>query len=124
MQQMYRRFLDTVADGRASHGVTVARADELGRGRVWTGTQAAGVGLVDRMGGVSAAIDEAARRGGVSLGPGGLPELVVLPRPTPSLLGALSRMPGGRAAVRLLLPLLAAGGTGILARLPYDIETK
>ncbi|MGA9655403.1 MAG: hypothetical protein WBV96_15965, partial [Polyangia bacterium] len=61
---------------------------------------------------------------GVSLGPGGLPELVVLPRPTPSLLGALSRMPGGRAAVRLLLPLLATGGTGILARLPYDIETK
>jgi len=124
MEQMYRRFLDTVAEGRASHGVNAARADELGRGRVWTGSQAAGVGLVDHMGGVSAAIDEAARRGGVPLGPGGLPELLVLPRPVPSLLGALSRVPGGRVAVRLLLPLLAEGGTGILARLPYDIETK
>jgi hypothetical protein len=40
------------------------------------------------------------------------------------VLGALSHVPGGRAAVRLLLPLLAEGGTGILARLPYDIETK
>jgi len=124
MEQMYRRFLDTVAEGRTSRGVTAARADELGRGRVWTGSQAAGVGLVDRMGGVSAAIDEAARRGSVPVGPGGLPELVVLPRPVPSVLGALSHVPGGRAAVRLLLPLLAEGGTGILARLPYDIETR
>ena len=33
MEHMYRRFLDTVAEGRASRGVTVARADELGRGR-------------------------------------------------------------------------------------------
>jgi protease-4 len=124
MEQMYRRFLDIVVQGRQSRGVTVARADELGRGRVWTGSQAAGVGLVDRMGGISAAIDEAARRGHVALGPGGLPELVVLPRPVPSLLGALSHIPGGRAAVRLLLPLVVQGGTGILARLPYDIETK
>jgi len=124
MEQMYRRFLDTVVQGRQSRGVTAARADELGRGRVWTGSQAAGVGLVDRMGGIGAAIDEAARRGRVALGPGGLPELVVLPRPVPSLLGALSRIPGGRAAVHLLLPLVAQGGTGILARLPYDIETR
>jgi len=124
MEQMYRRFLDTVAEGRTSHGVNATRADELGRGRVWTGAQAAGVGLVDRMAGISAAIDEAARRGGVPAGPGGLPELVVLPRPAPSVLGALARVPGGRAAVRLLLPLLAEGGTGILARLPYEIETR
>jgi protease-4 len=124
MEQIYRRFLDTVAEGRGSRGVTAERADELGRGRIWTGSQAAGVGLVDRMGGISEAIDEAARRGGVPVGPGGLPELVVLPRPVPSVLGALSRIPGGRVALRLLLPLVAEGGTGILARLPYDIETK
>ena len=137
LEHMYRRFLDTVAACgtttldrfgadllAALLAVPATRADELGRGRVWTGAQAAGVGLVDRMGGLSAAIDEAARRGRVPLGPGGLPELVVLPRPAPSVLGALARVPGGRAAVRLLLPLLAESGTGILARLPYEIETK
>jgi protease-4 len=124
MEQFYRRFLETVAEGRASRGVTAARADELGRGRVWTGAQAAAVGLVDRMGGISAAIDEAARRGGVPVGPGGLPELLILPRPVPSVLGALARIPGGRVALRLLLPLVAESGAGILARLPYDIETK
>jgi protease-4 len=124
MEQMYRRFLEIVVEGRQSRGLTIERADELGRGRVWTGSQAAGVGLVDRMGGISAAIDEAARRGGVTLGPGGLPELVVLPRPVPSLLGALSHIPGGRAALRLLAPLVVQGSTGILARMPYDIETK
>ena len=121
LQQMYQRFLDTVAEGRK---LSAARVDELGRGRVWTGAQASGIGLVDRMGGISAAIDEAARRGGVPLGPGGLPELVVLPRPVTSVLGALTKIPGGREAVRMLLPLVQHGGTGILARMPYDIETK
>jgi hypothetical protein len=27
-------------------------------------------------------------------------------------------------ALRLLVPLVVEGGTGILARMPYDIETK
>jgi len=76
------------------------------------------------MGGLGTAIDEAARRGRVPVGPGGLPELVVLPRPVPSVLGALTHVPGGRAAVRFVAASLAEGGTGLLARLPYDIETK
>jgi protease IV len=121
MQHMYQRFLDTVAEGRK---ITSKRVDELGRGQIWTGSQAAGVGLVDRMGGVIFAIDEAARRAGVSVGPGALPEIVVLPRPSASLLGALSRVPGGREAMQLVLPLIQQGSSGVLARLPYDIETK
>jgi hypothetical protein len=77
---MYQLFLDTVAAGRKSRGITSQRADELGRGRIWTGAQALDNRLVDKLGGFSDALDEAARRGDVELGPGGVPELVVLPR--------------------------------------------
>jgi protease-4 len=141
IRNMYYLFLDTVAAGRRSRGITAERADELGRGRIFTGTQAREVRLVDRIGGVIEAIEEAARLGGVPLGPGGVPELVVLPRPTPSPLDTLMRLGGIEsdapdrahapaierslgAAIRLLAPFLAGSGTGIEARLPYDIETR
>lgn len=51
-----KRFLPAVADAR---GFDLARADELGRGRVWTGRQALDNGLVDSLGGLDEAIDAA-----------------------------------------------------------------
>ena len=47
MRYLYGQFIETVAEGRASRGLTVARVDELGRGQVWTGALAQSVGLVD-----------------------------------------------------------------------------
>ncbi len=75
----YQQFLKTVASGRKDRGIDEKRANDLGRGRVYTGSQALTLGLVDRLGGIGAAIDEAARRGGVPTGSGGLPEVVLLP---------------------------------------------
>jgi protease-4 len=133
---MYQLFLDTVAAGRKSRGITAQRADELGRGRIWTGAQALEVRLVDKLGGFSDALDEAARRGDVELGPGGVPELVVLPRPVSSPLETLMRLGGvqerapslleryEQKAARLLAPLLMGARNGIEARLPYDIEWR
>jgi protease IV len=139
--RMYQLFLDTVAAGRRGRGITAARANELGRGRVYTGVQALDVRLVDRLGGLGDAIDEAARRGGIPRGPGGLPQLVVLPRPLSSPLDTLIRLAGaadsgqegpsglgpvllrqGRGAARLLAPLLLGDGSGFEARLPYELE--
>ena len=51
IRHLYQLFVATVADGRRSRGLTAARVDELGRGHVWTGALAQGLGLVDRMGG-------------------------------------------------------------------------
>ena len=76
---LYQLFVATVADGRRNRGLTAARVDELGRGHVWTGGRAQGLGLVDRLGGVSAAVDEAARLGGVPVGRDQLPDLALLP---------------------------------------------
>jgi protease-4 len=87
---LYQLFVATVADGRRTRGLTAARVDELGRGHVWTGALAQGLGLVDRMGGVSAAVDEAARLGGVPVGRDQLPDLTLLPVEKKDLLRRLA----------------------------------
>ncbi len=147
IHHLYQLFLQTVASGRRREGLTVARVDAVGEGHVWTGALAGPIGLVDRLGGLSAAIDEAARRGAVPLGNDRLPELTLLPAQEHGLLrtlaSAASTLDSGgeaqiaappparllgdqlRAAVRLLAPLLLhAGNIGVQARLPYDLELR
>jgi protease-4 len=130
IRSMYGKFLDVVAAGRKSRGITAARADELGRGRIYTGAQALEVGLVDRLGGLDEAIVEAARRGGVPLGPGGLPEIVLLPRRPTNPFASLLGLPGAAATpalppgLRLLLPVLLGHNSGFEARLPYDVDRR
>ena len=141
IRNLYGLFIDTVAAGRASRGLTVARVDELGRGQVWTGARAQSVGLVDRMGGLSAAIDEAVRLGRIPVGRDYQPDIEVLPKSAVRA-GAQAAGDGGaggaarrggapmlltpemRAALRMIAPLLLGGGSGFQARLPYDIELR
>lgn len=54
MDNTYARFLSRVAEGR---GMSVAEADAVAGGRVWTGRMAQTVGLVDELGGLNAALD-------------------------------------------------------------------
>lgn len=61
IQYSYGRFVGSVAEGR---NLTRAQVDEVGRGRIWTGARAKEVGLVDRLGGIGDAVDEARRRMG------------------------------------------------------------
>jgi protease-4 len=94
LAQSYQQFLRIVADGRKSRGITEARANDLGRGRVYTGTQALKVGLVDRLGGFTEALAEATQRGGVPVAAGGVPELLVLPKPPVDTLASLLALRG------------------------------
>ena len=55
----YRQFLKRVADGRK---MKVEDVDKIAQGRVWTGRQALGIKLVDKLGTLDDAIAEAARR--------------------------------------------------------------
>jgi protease-4 len=96
IRHLYQLFINTVAEGRASRGLTVARVDELGQGHVWSGALAQGVGLVDRMGGLSTAIDEAARLARVPVGRDQLPDLALLP---PDNRGLLRRLTGAASAL-------------------------
>jgi protease-4 len=73
---IYRDFTEKVAAGRR---MPVERVHELARGRVWTGADAAENGLVDELGGLTAAAEIARRRAGL---PADAP-LRVYPRLTP-----------------------------------------
>jgi protease IV len=58
VKQFYDTFVDRVARGR---NMSPADVDAVARGRVWTGEQAAARKLVDRLGGLREALDEARR---------------------------------------------------------------
>lgn len=62
VESNYAKFLSLVSEAR---GVSVARADELGQGRVWDGGAARQLGLVDQFGDLDAAIAWAAERAGL-----------------------------------------------------------
>lgn len=62
VESIYDRFTQLVADGR---GMTQADVDAIGQGRVWTGTRALEVGLVDELGNLDDAIAEAAEMAGL-----------------------------------------------------------
>ena len=52
----YQLFLTRVAEGR---NLTIEEVDQIGQGRVWTGRQALGLGLVDELGGLYTAVRRA-----------------------------------------------------------------
>lgn len=58
IESTYQTFLQRVAQGRG--GISVAEADSLAQGRVWSGVDAQRLGLVDELGNLEAAIAEAA----------------------------------------------------------------
>lgn len=57
VENIYNKFTKLVSEGR---GMPVARVDEIAQGRVWTGADAIGIGLVDEIGTIEDAINYAA----------------------------------------------------------------
>ncbi|MBX2847745.1 MAG: signal peptide peptidase SppA [Acidiferrobacterales bacterium] len=65
IEQGYREFLQRVADAR---GMTTAEVDKVAQGRVWSGTDAFDLGLVDNLGTLEDAVDAAAKLAGLNDG--------------------------------------------------------
>jgi protease-4 len=96
IESIYELFLARVDQGRPIDAEAVRK---IARGRVWTGEQAQERGLVDRLGGLWDAVDEAKRA--IGLDPEADVALVPFPRPKPlaeelaeALGGAAARAPG------------------------------
>jgi protease IV len=98
MRYIYDRFLDRVAAGRHKPRDAV---DPIARGRIWSGERALGNGLVDKLQGLGAVIQEAKRRAGLS--DRTRVNVVSLPPEAGSILERLVKPPGADA-----LPLPAA----------------
>jgi protease-4 len=76
LDQIYADFKSRVADGRS---MTDAEVEAVAKGRVWSGTRAKAVGLVDELGGLNTAIEIAKDEAGL---PSGAPaNVAVYPAP-------------------------------------------
>jgi protease IV len=135
LRTYYRLFLRRVATGR---GISVEQVDAVGRGRVFSGDAALGVGLIDHLGGFASALMRARELGRVSENA----ELVVLPRRPEGLFEyVFGELPStsvetGDAPSTITLPLpralrstlahaftvLQLGAAQPLALLPLEIE--
>jgi protease-4 len=87
VDDVYGGFIARVADGRH---LPVARVQQIARGRVWTGEQAKGLGLVDQLGGFYDAVDKAKSLAGIA----GQPVRLKTFTGRPSTLGAIGRLLG------------------------------
>ena len=58
IERIYKTFVNRVATGR---NMTFEQVDEIGQGRIWTGTEALKIGLIDEIGGMDKALAEAAK---------------------------------------------------------------
>jgi len=75
IEAVYHNFISRVAEGR---GMKPEKVDKIGRGRVYTGDEAKGIGLVDALGGLSRAIEIAKKEAGIPAEE--KVELVIYPR--------------------------------------------
>jgi len=131
LRYMYGRFVGAVAEGR---GLSKDAVDAVGRGHVYTGVQGAPIKLVDRLGGLGAAIDEAKRRMGLDVAT--QVYLREYPKRSFNLLALVGRLVGAHAAVELpftelpivkellreIPPSVLVAPDEPQARLPYTIE--
>jgi protease-4 len=125
IEKVYSDFVSKVSSGRK---MTFAAVDSIGQGRVWSGTDAKRLGLVDETGGLRASVEEAAKLAGIETY--SLRELPVAEDPFTRVLSQLS----ARIRMRILKNELGEykkifdeiqeikNLSGIQARLPYFIE--
>ncbi len=123
VQEVYDLFVTRVSEGR---GLSPARVDAVGRGRVWTGAQGIERGLVDELGGLHAAVRVAKRELGLAEDA----DVALIPHPAPRSLseevlevlqGSVVRAalpPGWSPLVERLQTLTAALAQGAPALVP------
>jgi protease-4 len=125
IEKIYSDFVGKVATGRK---MTKESVDNIGQGRVWSGTSAIKIGLVDEIGGLKDAIKGAADLAGVDTW--SIRELPVIEDPYTRFISQL----GGEIRLNILKRELGESVkyyniiqeiknlSGVQARLPYFIE--
>jgi protease-4 len=82
VEDVYRRFIGVVS---AARKLPAAEVDRIGQGRVWSGTDARRLKLIDSYGGLDAAVAAAAKRAGIK----GDVRVVDIEKPEPAWMKAL-----------------------------------
>ena len=131
VDDIYGRFVGLVAEGRS---LETQQVDDMAQGRVWVGTDALGLGLVDEIGGLREAVNYAASLAGY-LSKGDY-HVVTYPAQLTQAEQFIQMLYGQREEPSILAgtPFEALGEslrglrenepTQVYARLPYDIEIR
>jgi protease-4 len=129
VDKYYNKFVADVSRGR---GMTVEEVHEVAQGRIWSGRQAERIGLVDRIGGLTKAIDIAKKEAGIPRDED--VEFKILPKPG-GLFEALASSMAARVAGDVSVPgylkdlardasYLDAFDEPVLYLMPYRIEVE
>lgn len=127
VETTYDVFLQRVADGRK---MTKEAVDEIGQGRVWTGENALGIGLVDELGGLNRAIEAAAEMADVDkyrtvdLPAQTDPFQELLKGSSDNIRARVLKSFMGESAQYYQAVQNAASWNGVYARLPYQIDIR
>ena len=123
VEDVYRRFTTLVG---AARKLPVAEVDRIGQGRVWAGSTARDLKLVDSLGGLDAAVAAAARRAGISPAKGGKVRTIDIERQGSPLAGLVESFIGGgdpeEAVARDPFAKLAAGSRDRLLAAIGDVR--
>lgn len=131
VEKIYDKFTSIVSNGR---NMTVEAVDNIAQGRVWTGAEALGIGLVDELG----TLEDALRYAAMSIdGVSDLSEveLVEYPKPQDPLTALIEELTGGSEMalfkgtslenVEKAFQSINETQTGkAYARIPYEIILK
>ena len=117
VERIYSKFTELVAEGR---DMTVADVDAIAQGRVWAGSDALKIGLVDEIGTIEDAIRYAALsiEGVESLND---VQIAAYPKPQTALESLLESIMGGGESILAKLPFERGK---VYARIPYDITIE
>ena len=125
VEDIYQSFIGHVAEGR---NIPVARVDEIGQGRVWSGANAINIKLIDQFGGLKAAIAVAVKK--AKLDNYRITELPKQKEPFQQIIEELT----GKVKISILSDELGVAykqysniknmlsNQGVQARIPYNVE--
>jgi protease IV len=126
IERVYDTFINHVAEGR---GLPVSTVDSIAQGRVWSGVDAKRIGLIDDLGGLNYAIEQAAEMAGIE-------EYRTVEFPVQKDLLEQIREGFGNVEARWLRSKLgnsykvyetmqqATENSGVLMRMPFDIHIE
>lgn len=116
IEAVYDKFITTVSEGRE---IDKEKVDDMGQGRVWTGSDAIGLGLVDEIGTLSDAIDYAIVSSGFNA-----EEVQIVEYPAPlttfqQMMMMVNGTPDEGEFVKA--QVLKMSRPRVIARMPYEI---
>ena len=130
VDDIYEAFLSNVSAGR---GMSTEEIDEIAQGRVWTGSDALKIGLVDELGSLSDAVRYAAIAAGDPMADLSSWQIATYPKPQTTIEMLLETLTGSTDALagtpfesvgRAFRNWDAASSEKVYARMPYILEVK